>query len=104
MQYKVIISPNAIEDIQIIYNYIAYEKKSIVNAELQISRIKENIIKLDTLPNAFKIYPKEPWHSKGLRYFPVDNYLVFYMVDEDIKNVNVLRVIYGKMNLPEIWK
>lgn len=104
MQYKVIVSPNAIEDLQNIYNYIAYEKKSIINAELQISRIKEDVIKLDTLPNAFKTYPKEPWCSKGLKYFPIDNYLVFYMVDEDKKQVNVLRIIYGKMNLSKIWK
>ncbi|MBQ0163361.1 MAG: type II toxin-antitoxin system RelE/ParE family toxin [Treponema sp.] len=75
-----------------------------MNAEAQLSRIQEEIRKLDTLPNAFKLYPKEPWKTNGLRYFPVDNYLIFYMVDENNQVVNVLRVMYGKMDLSNIWK
>ena len=104
MTYKVIIAPEAIDDMQRHYDYIAYEKQSIINAEAQISRIKEEIIKLDTLPNGFRKFPNEPWHSRGLRYFPVDNYLVFYIVDEDNHIVNVLRVIGGQMDLTQIWK
>ena len=54
MTYKVIIAPEAIDDMQRHYDYIAYEKQSIINAEAQISRIKEEIIKLDTLPNGHR--------------------------------------------------
>ena len=104
MAYKVILTPPAIEDIQRIYDYIAYTLESVINADSQISRIQEEILKLDTMPNAFRLYQREPWHSQGLRYFPVDNYLVFYMVDDDNQIVNVLRVLYGKMDLTKIWK
>ena len=104
MTYKVIVAPEAIEDMQRHYDYIAYEKQSIINAESQLSRIKEEIIKLDTLPNGFRVYPYEPWHSRGLRYFPVDNYLVFYTVDEEAKEVHVLKVVGGQMDLTQIWK
>ena len=89
---------------QRIYDYIAYEKQSIINAESQLSRIKDEITKLDTLPNGFRRYPYEPWYSRGLRYFPVDNYLVFYIVDEESKTVNVLKVVGGQMDLTQIWK
>ena len=104
MAYKVILSPEASADIQNIYDYIAYEKQSILNAEAQLSRIQKEIIQLDTMPNAFRFYPKEPWHSRGLRYFPIDNYLIFYTVDEEKKSVYVLRVIGGQMDLSQIWK
>ena len=75
-----------------------------INADSQLSRIEDEIKKLDTLPNGFRRYSKEPWYSRGLRYFPVDNYLIFYMVDEEKHIVNVLRVIGGQMDLNQIWK
>jgi toxin ParE1/3/4 len=31
------------------------------------------------MPFRYQLYEKEPWHSKGLRVLPIDNYLVFYM-------------------------
>ncbi|MEG3072496.1 MAG: hypothetical protein RQM92_18180 [Candidatus Syntrophopropionicum ammoniitolerans] len=34
---------------------------------------------LDEMPLRHKLYQNEPWHSKGLRVLPVDNYLVFYI-------------------------
>lgn len=103
MAYKVKITSSAIEDIQKIYDYIAYQLESAINAEAQISRIKNEIEKLDIMPNSFRLYPKEPWFSRGLRYFHVDNYLIFYCVDEKAETVTVLRVIYGKRNLDKIW-
>lgn len=54
MTYKVIVAPEAIEDMQSHYDYIAYVKESIINSEAQLSRIQEEITHLDTLPNAFK--------------------------------------------------
>ena len=103
MTYTVIVAPEAIDDLQRHYDYIAYEKKSIINAEAQLSRIQEEILKLDSLPNGFRRYCNEPWKSRGLRFFPVDNYLVFYMVDEENHIVNVMRVIGGQMDLNRIW-
>lgn len=102
MIYKVVVAPEAIDDMQRHYDYIAYVKESIINAESQLSRIKEEIPKLDTLPNGFRRYSKEPWHSRGLRYFPVNKYLAYYMVDEENHIVNVMRVIGGQMDLDKI--
>lgn len=38
---------------------------------------------------------REPWKSRGLRVFLVDNYLVFYIPDRERKMVTVIRVMYG---------
>ena len=104
MTYKVVIAPEAIDDMQRHYDFLAYERKSIRNAEAQLSRIQKEILNLDLLPNGIKRNSKKPLHSRGLRYFPVDNYLVFYMVDEENHIVNVMRVIGGQMDLDQIWK
>lgn len=55
------------------------------------------------MPESFRLYEKEPWKSRGLRFFSVDNYIVFYIVNNDAKEVNVLRVLYGRMDFSKIW-
>ena len=51
------------------------------------------------MPTMFKRYDKEPWCSRGLRMMPVDKYVVFYLIDEENKVVNVTRIIYGGMDI-----
>jgi toxin ParE1/3/4 len=103
LNYYVKILPSAIEDLQQIYNYIAYELQSIINAENQLNRIQEEISKLDFMPESFRLYEKEPWKSRGLRFFSVDNYIVFYVINNNAKEVNVLRVLYGRIDFLKIW-
>ena len=43
----------------------------------------------------FRLYNEEPWHSAGLRFFPVNHYLVFYLPDEAKNTVNIVRIIYS---------
>lgn len=50
---------------------------------------------LEEFPEKFRHYEKEPWHSKGVRVMPVDNYLVFYILDKDAGVVTVIRVMYA---------
>ena len=63
------------------------------NANAQLSRLEDRINKLDNLPKRFPKYKNE------IRFMPVDNYLVFYTVDDVSKNVSILRVMYGKRNI-----
>ena len=103
MNYSVKVLPSAIEDLQEIYNYIAYELKSVINAGNQLNRLQDEISRLDFMPESFRLYEKEPWRSRGLRFFSVDNYIVFYIVDNENVEVNVMRVLYGKMDFSKIW-
>ena len=63
------------------------------NANAQLSRLEDRINKLDNLPKRFPKYKNE------IRFMPVDNYLVFYTVEDVSKNVSILRVMYGKRNI-----
>ena len=95
MIYDVQISNQAENDLRSIFEYIAFELQSVQNAVGQLSRLEESINSLDQMPGRYRAYEKEPWHSRGLRAMPVDNYIVFYIPDHDTKVVNIVRVMYG---------
>ena len=95
MSYEVTLTPEAKRDLREIYRYIAVELQSEQNANGQLDRLEETILKLDEMPERFRVYDREPWHSRNLRVMPVDNYLVFYIPDHQVKTVTVLRIMYG---------
>ena len=46
-------------------------------------------------------YPNEPWYSRGLRYFSINDYSIFYIIKdvEDRKEARVTHVTNGKRDL-----
>lgn len=95
MIYNIEITNQADKDIRKIYEYIAYELQSPENASGQLERIEQCIMNLDSMPERFRIYNKEPWKSRGLHIVPVDNYCVFYIVNNGNMTVSIMRVMYG---------
>ena len=95
MIYEVEVSEQAGRDLREIFEYIAFELQSPENASGQLDRLEEQILSLDTMPERYRKYEKEPWKSCGLRVLPVDNYVVLYIPDSDKKVVTILRVMYA---------
>ena len=71
MSYEVTLTPEAKHDLREIYRYIAVELQSEQNANGQLDRLEENILKLDEMPERFRVYDREPWRSRNLRVMPV---------------------------------
>ena len=94
MNYKVNLTQKAKYDMREIYRYIATELQSEKHAKGQFDRLEKSIFKLNEMPERFRIYDREPWHRRNLRIMPVDNYLVFYIVDNRTTTVTVLRIMY----------
>ena len=101
MIFNVVISIQAEEDLRGIFEYIAFELLSPENAEKQLERLEKQILSLDEMPERFPRYGKEPWHSRGLRFAAVDNYIVFYLPDVEEQVVTILRVMYSGRNIEE---
>ena len=99
MIFKVITS--AQEDLREIFGYIAFALLLPENAEKQLERLEKQILSLDEMPERFPRYGKEPWHSRGLRFAAVDNYIVFYIPDIEEQVVTVLRVMYSGRNIEQ---
>ena len=78
-----------------IYEYLAFELFVLDTASRQSDRITKAVRTLDNMPERYKVYEEEPWKSQNLRYFPVDNYLVFYLPKKETGIINIVRIIYG---------
>ena len=102
MSYSTSYSPEALDDLKSIYMYIAYELFAGKTAERQINRIRAAIRKLDTFPDGHSLVDWEPWASAGIRFLPVDNYIVYYYVDDSAMSVNIVRIFYGGRDVEHI--
>ena len=44
----------------------------------------------------------EPWHSMKMHQLPVDNFIVYYLVDDKERTVTVARIFYGGRDIEGI--
>lgn len=95
MSWKINYTRHASEDLKAIYEYLAFELLVPDIASRQSDRIMKAVRMLDNMPERYKVYGEEPWKSQNLRYFPVDNYLVFYLQKKEADVINIVRIIYG---------
>ena len=104
MKYRVTYTAGAKKDLKNIFRYISERLLAPQNAVGQTQRIMAAIRSLDTMPKRNRLYEEEPWHSRGLRFFPVDNYLVFYKIDEETEMVYVVRIMYSGRDIHKLLR
>ena len=102
--YKVTYTPQALQDITELYEYICFILRAPKAAENQSSRIRRIIRSLDTMPMRHSLVPWEPWYSMGIRKVSIDNYMAFYCVDKEKGVVTVIRIFYSGRNIKDIIK
>lgn len=95
MIFDVEISEQADRDLRGIYEYIAFELQAPEYAGGQLNRLEKHILSLEQMPERFRRYEKEPWHSLGMHFMPVDNYIIFYIPDVEKQVVSITRVMYA---------
>lgn len=98
--YKVIIEPTAEKDLYSILSYISNTLKEPVAAKRIFLSIREHVMGLDHMPHRHAVIGEEPYASMGVRKIPVENYIVFYLIDESDKSVHVFRILYNRRE----WK
>lgn len=100
MDYNIVVSKLAEFDILNIKKYIKY----ILLNEYSANRIVENIVKqildLNTFPKKCAVFIT--LEGKAIRRLTVEKYNVYYFVDENNFIINVLRVVYGGVDLSQI--
>lgn len=102
--YKVIYSPEALDDIRNIYSYIAFDLKVADTAQGQVDRIRKEIRSLDLMPLRYAIVDWEPWRSMEMHKVPVDNFVIYYTVSTKSLTVTVIRIFYGGQDAENIVK
>ena len=94
--YKIIITPDAENDLIDLRNYIADVLLARDTARNCIHAIRQAIGSLSEMPARYKLADDEPWHSRGIRRIQVKNFFVYYRVDEGEKQVFILNIIYAR--------
>lgn len=94
MTYSVVLGEHADVDLREIFDYIAFTLRSADHAFGQLDRLEDAISKLNHNPKRFRLYEREPWRSRGLRRMPVDQFCVFYIPNDEISLVTIIRVMY----------
>ncbi|MBR5969061.1 MAG: type II toxin-antitoxin system RelE/ParE family toxin [Lachnospiraceae bacterium] len=92
-KYEVLVTNEALADMDRIFDYIAEKLLSPENAAGQYDRIADAILTLDTFPERHRVMESSNEKANGLRMMPVDNYCVFYCIRD--KRVFVTDVLYG---------
>ena len=95
MKWTVIYTNTAEQDLRSIYEYIANTLCAPDTAKNLTRQIMDEISFLDKMPNRYAKYDKEPWKDRGLRFFSVKNYVIFYLPNEETKTVYIIRIMYG---------
>ena len=95
MMYKIKYLPLAVQDLDEIARYLSgfYPK----TASRVLKELREKITKLGDPPKMCEVYRLDP----AYRRLVVDQYLVFYRVNDENKIVEIHRVLRGAWNLPQ---
>lgn len=87
--FKVLISDNAIADLESIVTYLSIVIREPKYAEKVYSSLKNAIAELDYMPNRYQLIEEEPYKSEGVRRKPIGKYLIYYLVIESLNTVVV---------------
>ena len=94
--YKIVVQRSAQNDLHGAWEYIAIELREPAIAARVLNKLEQAIMSLSEMPHRYAALADKLLKSKEIRRLPVENYLVFYIVQEDTKTVSVLRVLHGR--------
>jgi addiction module RelE/StbE family toxin len=100
MSYSVNITDFAEEDILTAVKYIFNTLNNPSAANDLLDKIERQEKILENTPDIFPSVQDEYLSGKGLKFVKVNNYLIFYNIDEDKEIVNVIRFLCGQKD----WK
>ncbi len=95
-EYTVKITNIAYRQIQEIVSYISKDLLAPDAARKLLDKIENEIKELADMPQRYATIAEEPWKSEGVRKIIVNNFLIYYWIDEINKRVQVIGVIYQK--------
>ena len=92
--YKLIILPQAQQDMREISLYIAQDLSAPQAAVRLVAEFQKAIRSLEHMPQRVKTIDEEPWGSAGVRKIRVNNYYIYFVIDEEEEAVKISAVIY----------
>jgi len=98
--YSVIINGPALNDLESIYRYFAWQLLTPRTASKMVKTIEDEINNYLSFSPHYPIVDDDRLAAKGYRRMNVKKYAVFFVIDEETKTVRVRRIIHGARD----WK
>jgi plasmid stabilization system protein ParE len=98
MNYNIHITFKAERDLGEAADYIEFNLRNSQSADDLLDKAAEEINSLSSMPQRFRLVDDPVLASWGIRFITVNNYLAFYIIDEDSHTVHILRFLYAKRN------
>lgn len=96
MDYKVKLTDHAVAQLQEAVIYISKVLQASTVAKHWAARIKKELASLSTMPARYPLTEEEPWHTEGVHKMSVENFLVYYWIDEAKKIVWITAIVYAR--------
>ncbi len=94
-RYSLKFTPKASEGLEQIYSYITGSLLAEIAAENLLGKIENSLMRLESFPYSGSFIIDEPLKNRGYRKLIVDNYIAFYLINEQEKQVVIMRILYG---------
>lgn len=92
--YEVVYLPTARQQLEDAVMYIAVDLGAPDAAMNLADEVDEAVRGLREMPYRFPIYHTVYTMKREIRFFPVKNYNVYYVIDEDTRTVEIWRVLH----------
>ncbi len=97
-KYGLVVYPKAAEDIESIFRYISVELENPTAAGKFIDKFYTKLENIRYFPKSMPQISNVAVKNKNLRKLVIDNYILFYNINETQRVIEVVRVLYGMMN------
>ena len=94
-RYDILLTTDALEDINEITKYIREKFASPTLAEKYFNELFDTVKSLEYMPGRFEKVTMKYIKRDNIRKIIYKNFLVFYHIDEEKQNVYILRVRYA---------
>lgn len=100
--YKIIFLQDALYDLEEIVLYIASDssERALKWHNILMSKINNLLI----FPEMGRIVPDKRIRKFDFRMLPIENYIIFYKIFENQKEITILRVLNAKRDYPNLFK
>lgn len=97
-KYKIRVTKQARDHLHNIRDYISTKLLMPDTAKKMIRFLRSEIKSLSEEPQRIKVIDEEPWGSYGIRKIRVKNYYVYFWINDEKKQVQIIAVIYVGMD------
>lgn len=98
-EYKVLVSPKAVNDLDEIYSYVCNLSSSVKTAMSKTGQIETAILSLNELPYRHPKRTAGRYSNGRYRQIYAGNYLIIYRISETQKTVIIVTVCYYARNI-----